>query len=58
MPSPTWSQRFYDSVSPLRTTHLRDPEGPQTSFAVESFMDEIAAAVGADPIEFRLAPSG
>ena len=45
---------FYDSASPLRTTHLRDPEGPATSFAVESFMDEIAAATGADPIEFRL----
>ncbi len=45
---------FYDSASPMRTTHLRDPEGPATSFAVESFMDEIAAAAGADPIEFRL----
>ena len=45
---------FYDSASPLRSTHLRDPEGPQTSFAVESFMDELAAAIGADPIEFRL----
>ncbi len=45
---------FYDSASPLRTTHLRDPEGPATSFAVESFMDEIAAAAGVDPIEFRL----
>ena len=45
---------FYDSISPLRTTHLRDPEGPQTSFAVESFMDELAATTGTDPIEFRL----
>jgi nicotinate dehydrogenase subunit B len=45
---------FYDSASPLRTTHLRDPEGPATSFAVESFMDEIAAEAGVDPIEFRL----
>jgi len=45
---------FFDSASPLRTTHLRDPEGPATSFAVESFMDEIAAAAGADPIAFRL----
>ncbi len=45
---------FYESASPLRTTHLRDPEGPATSFAVESFIDEIAAAAGADPIEFRL----
>jgi len=45
---------FYDTASPLRTTHLRDPEGPATSFAVESFMDEIAAAAGVDPIDFRL----
>ena len=45
---------FYDVASPLRTTHLRDPEGPQTSFAVESFMDEIAAAAGVDPIDFRI----
>ncbi len=46
---------FYPSASPLRTTHLRDPEGPQTTFAVESFMDEVAAAAGMDPVEFRLA---
>jgi CO/xanthine dehydrogenase Mo-binding subunit len=45
---------FHDTASPLNTTHLRDPEGPATSFAVESFMDELAAAAGADPIEFRL----
>jgi CO/xanthine dehydrogenase Mo-binding subunit len=45
---------FYDTASPLRTTHLRDPEGPATSFAVESFMDELAAAAKTDPIDFRL----
>jgi nicotinate dehydrogenase subunit B len=45
---------FYDSACPLRTTHLRDPEGPQTSFAVESFMDELAATTGVDPVEFRM----
>jgi nicotinate dehydrogenase subunit B len=45
---------LYENASPLRTTHLRDPEGPATSFAVESFMDEIAAAAGMDPVEFRL----
>ena len=45
---------FYPSGSPLRSTHLRDPGGPGTTFAVESFMDELAAAAGADPIEFRL----
>jgi nicotinate dehydrogenase subunit B len=41
-------------ASPLRTSHLRDPVGPQIHFASESFMDEVAAALGADPIEFRL----
>jgi nicotinate dehydrogenase subunit B len=45
---------FLEAASPLRTTHLRDPEGPATTFATESFMDELAAAAGADPVEFRL----
>ena len=43
-----------ERASPLRTSHLRDPVGPQIHFASESFMDELAAAAGADPIEFRL----
>jgi CO/xanthine dehydrogenase Mo-binding subunit len=43
-----------DKASPLRTAHLRDPLGPQIHFASESFMDEMAIAVGADPVEFRL----
>src|SRR5206468_6676149 len=30
-----------DRGSPLRTSHMRDPGGPQTTFAVESFMDEV-----------------
>ena len=42
-----------DRASPLRSSHLRDPVGPQIHFASESFMDEVAAAVGADAIEFR-----
>jgi CO/xanthine dehydrogenase Mo-binding subunit len=45
---------FHGVASPLRCTHLRDPEGPATSFAVESFIDEIAAAAGVDPLELRL----
>jgi CO/xanthine dehydrogenase Mo-binding subunit len=43
-----------DRSSPLRTSHLRDPVGPQIHFASESFIDEVAAAVGVDAIEFRL----
>jgi len=45
---------LYTSQSPLRTMHLRDPNGPAGTFAGESFMDELAAAANADPIEFRL----
>jgi nicotinate dehydrogenase subunit B len=43
-----------DRASPLRSSHLRDPVGPQIHFASESFMDEVAAATGQDAIEFRL----
>ncbi len=40
--------------TPLRTGNLRDPNGPQVTFASESFIDELAAAANADPVEFRL----
>jgi hypothetical protein len=43
-----------DRASPLRTAHLRDPVGPQIQFASESFIEEIASAIGADPVAFRL----
>ena len=39
--------------TPVRTGNLRDPDGPQVTFAFESFIDELAVAAGADPIEFR-----
>src|SRR5205085_4870756 len=40
--------------TPLRTGNLRDPNGPQATFAAESFIDEVAAAVKADPLDFRM----
>src|SRR6202030_2748544 len=43
-----------DRSSPLRSSHLRDPVGPQIHFASESFIDEVAAALNLDPVEFRL----
>ena len=46
--------QFLERGSPLRGAHLRDPVGPQIHFASESFMDEVANAIGADPVEFRL----
>jgi nicotinate dehydrogenase subunit B len=40
--------------TPLRTGNLRDPNGPQSTFGAESFIDELAAAAKTDPLEFRM----
>jgi len=40
--------------TPLRTGNLRDPNGPQSTFAAESFIDELAAAAHSDPLSFRM----
>ena len=39
---------------PLRVSALRALGAYGNVFAIESFMDELAAAAGADPVEFRL----
>jgi nicotinate dehydrogenase subunit B len=38
----------------FRSSHLRSPGRIENSFANESFMDELAAAVKVDPAEYRL----
>ena len=38
----------------FRSSHLRSPGRIENSFANEAFMDELAAAANADPVEFRL----
>jgi nicotinate dehydrogenase subunit B len=40
--------------TPVRTGNLRDPNGPQSTFASESFIDELAAAAKVDAVEFRM----
>ncbi len=40
--------------APLRTSALRSLGAHANVFAIESFMDELAHAAGADPVEFRL----
>ena len=40
--------------NPLRTANLRAPYSQARCFAAESQMDDMAAAAGADPVEFRL----
>jgi len=39
---------------PLRVSSLRGLGATANVFAIESFIDELAAAAGADPVEFRL----
>ncbi|WEX09698.1 molybdopterin cofactor-binding domain-containing protein [Chelativorans sp. AA-79] len=39
---------------PLRTSALRSLGAYMNVFALESFMDDLAAAAGVDPVEFRL----
>jgi len=43
-----------DACSPLRTSHLRDPVGPEIQFGSEQFIDELAFATREDPVAFRL----
>jgi CO/xanthine dehydrogenase Mo-binding subunit len=43
------------SVMPLRTSALRSLGAFVNVFAIESFMDELAAAASRDPVEYRLA---
>jgi nicotinate dehydrogenase subunit B len=42
------------ALSPFFTAWLRAPDGMQNNFIHESFMDEIAATVKADPVQYRL----
>jgi CO/xanthine dehydrogenase Mo-binding subunit len=44
----------HNVVSPFFTGPLRSPSRLQNTFAHESFMDELAARVKADPVEYRL----
>jgi CO/xanthine dehydrogenase Mo-binding subunit len=47
--------RYVPSQSPLRPGSYRGLAATANNFARESFMDELAAAAKADPLEFRLA---
>jgi nicotinate dehydrogenase subunit B len=44
----------YVTDMPIRTSALRGLGAYANVFALESFMDELAAAAGVDPVEFRL----
>lgn len=52
---PLKESRTIDSQPPLRHGAYRALAATANSFARESFMDELAAAAGADPLAFRLA---
>jgi CO/xanthine dehydrogenase Mo-binding subunit len=44
----------YVRAMPVRSSSLRSLGGYANVFAIESFMDELASAAGADPVDFRL----
>jgi CO/xanthine dehydrogenase Mo-binding subunit len=46
---------MFPEPMPLRTASLRSPGEPPRVFATESFIDEIAAELRMDPLQFRLA---
>ena len=46
--------KHFVADSPLRTTSMRGLGAYGNVFAIESFMDELAHAVGVDPVAFRL----
>jgi isoquinoline 1-oxidoreductase len=52
---PNQRTRYLSSDAPLRQGSYRCLAGTANNFARESFMDELASAAGADPLEFRLA---
>jgi CO/xanthine dehydrogenase Mo-binding subunit len=52
---PNVRTHFIGSDSPLRQGSYRCLAATANNFARESFFDELAAAAGADPLEFRLA---
>jgi CO/xanthine dehydrogenase Mo-binding subunit len=52
---PAWQiVNHHVMAMPLRTSALRSLGAYANVFAIESFLDELAAAVGADPVAFRL----
>jgi CO/xanthine dehydrogenase Mo-binding subunit len=54
LPEPAGDPSFRQDM-PIRVSALRTLGAYANVFALESFMDELAAAAGADPVAFRLA---
>jgi CO/xanthine dehydrogenase Mo-binding subunit len=48
------AQAHWLAETPFRPSWIRTPGRMQNTFGNESFMDELAAAAGMDPLEFRL----
>lgn len=57
---PNVRSKTHTVVPLLRAIFMRAPGDIQSSFAIESFMDELAASAGEDPLDYRLRhmPSG
>jgi isoquinoline 1-oxidoreductase subunit beta len=51
---PNFRVTYIDQEHPIPTGHWRAPGANFNAFPTESFIDELAHAVGKDPLEFRL----
>jgi len=51
---PNALREYVMTVTPVPPGYMRSVYGLETAFASESFIDELAAAVGKDPLEYRL----
>ncbi|SHK16072.1 xanthine dehydrogenase family protein molybdopterin-binding subunit [Rhodothermus profundi] len=51
---PNWRLEYHPFQSPLPRGWWRSVDHTHTAFAVESFIDEMAAAAGRDPLAYRL----
>ena len=51
---PNALREYVMTVTPVPPGYMRSVYGLETAFASESFLDELAAAAGKDPLEYRL----
>ncbi len=55
---PNMRRGYSPTFAPIRLAYYRSVEASANAFVIESFVDELAAAAGVDPVQFRLSVLG